>query len=147
MLVHVDPRKVAVARRVVRDFPDVEVAVDDLFTAAPGSFGLVVLVDVLHYWTEPEQARLLGNVAAAVAPGGALLFREGCEDRGGHGRVVFFERLARATGFTRAGGGLHFRSATGWRTLMEESGLVVERSVEGLGAGSNVVLWCNRSNN
>ncbi|MHC4958142.1 MAG: methyltransferase domain-containing protein [Planctomycetota bacterium] len=143
-----DPRKIATAHRVVRDFPDVEVMQGDLFTARPGGFGLVVLVDVLHYWTEPEQEKLMANVSAAVAPGGTLLFREGCADESGHGWVVFFERLARRTGFTRVGGSdLHFRSASGWRTLMEETGLVVERSVPELGAGSNVVFLCSRTKN
>ncbi|MHC4451107.1 MAG: methyltransferase domain-containing protein, partial [Planctomycetota bacterium] len=139
-----DPRKIRVAAGALRGFPQASFVCGDLREADLGSHELVTAVDLLHYFPEQEHRAMLERLAAAVAPGGALLFRDGCRDRDGHQIVARWERIAIATRFTRSRAGLHFQTESGWRNLMERCGLVVETS--GAGPGSNVILLCRKPN-
>jgi len=140
-----DARKLATAAGVLRGFANARFECADLRTADLGSHDLVTMVDLLHYIPIPEQETLARRIAAAVRPGGTLLFREGCTDRAGHRRVSRWERIALATRFTRAEGGLHFRTEQGWSTLMQSCGLEIE--TVGSGPGSNVIFLCRKPNN
>ena len=137
--------QLAMAAGVLRGFASARFECADLRTADLGSHDLVTMVDLLHYIPIPEQETLARRIADAVRPGGTLLFREGCTDRAGHRGVSRWERIALATRFTRAEGGLHFQTEQGWSTLMRRCGLEIE--TVGSGPGSNVIFLCRKPNN
>jgi SAM-dependent methyltransferase len=103
-----------------------ELALGDMRTAELGRADVVVILDVLHYVSFADQARLLRRVRAALRPQGVLVARIG-DAAGGAGfrisvgvdRVVSFcrgHRLRR----------LHCRSAVEWQALLGELGFAVD---------------------
>jgi len=87
---------------------------------------VVVILDVLHYITPPEQREVLVRVREALAAGGTLLMRVGDDNgslRARYTRLVDFL----VTGL-RGGGwpNLHTRPISGWQGLLEELGFRVE---------------------
>jgi SAM-dependent methyltransferase len=139
-----DERKVGVARAALGGYGTVTFRVGDIRDADLGSPDLAIAVDVLHYWPEDEQRRILDRIVRALRPGGRLLFRDGCSDGRGHALVVAGERFAGLIGFTRTGPRLHFRSRAGWCSLLAECGLVVLQASPEFGALSNMVLMCEK---
>lgn len=87
-----DERKIAIARRVV---PDAEFHIGDARTAIDRG-GTVVLLDLLHYFTSEEQARIL---AAAAAQAATVIIRDAIRDGSWRYRVTYaqemFSRLVR----------------------------------------------------
>lgn len=74
-----DGRKIAVARSVANGERDLQFLEAD--ARQPIDFrGNVVLLDLLHYFTDDEQIRILRNAADAILPGGLLIIREGLLD-------------------------------------------------------------------
>jgi uncharacterized protein (DUF2062 family) len=69
-----DARRVAAASRALRGL-DVHLETSDVRTFALPTAGLILIVDVLQYLHPAEQASLLRRCAAALAPGGRLIFR------------------------------------------------------------------------
>ncbi len=57
----------------------------------------VILIDVLHYFSDPEQERILQNAAAAVPPGGLVLVRDAIRDGS-----LRYRLTAAQEGFSRA---------------------------------------------
>ena len=49
---------------------------DALEGALPGDYDLVTFKSMLHDWPEPETARLIGNAARSLRPGGTILIFE-----------------------------------------------------------------------
>jgi 1-acyl-sn-glycerol-3-phosphate acyltransferase len=141
----VDGRKVAVARAVLSESPQVSCSTGDVLEADLGRAEMALLVDVLHYWPPAVQRSIVERVAAAVPPGGRLLFRDGCADAGGAHRAVHWgEWLAGRIGFTRTRGAFHFRTEAGWVRLLAECGFAVEERHPELGPLSNRVFLCRR---
>jgi SAM-dependent methyltransferase len=139
-----DERKVAVASAALGGYGTVTFRVGDIRDVDLGSPDLAVAVDLLHYWPDDTQRRILERIVRALRPGGRLLFRDGCSDDRGHALVVAGERFAGLIGFTRTGPRFHFRSRAGWCSLLAECGLLVLHASPELGALSNTVLMCEK---
>ena len=137
-----DPHKLEVAAGALRQFPNARCVCGDIRTAEFGPHDLVTIVDVLHYLDATEQEQVARRLVDVLEPGGRLLFRDGCTDSPGHRRVARSERIALATRFTRTQSGLHFRTLSGWSTLMQSCGLEVEATESS--ADSNVILLCRK---
>lgn len=90
----------------------------------------VLLVDVLHYLPPEGQSAALALARSALAEGGQVVVRE-ADRRGGLAALVTraAERCGRAFGVNR-GQTLAFRSAHGWRALLEAEGFEVTTSQE-----------------
>jgi SAM-dependent methyltransferase len=87
---------------------------------------VIVLLDVLFYLGEAEQASVIEKAAAALEPGGLLLLREADAGAGlAFHATKWIERLACALrgGFRQR---LHYRSAAQWMAQLAMHGLVVE---------------------
>lgn len=140
-----DERKAAIARAAAGD-GGVRVEVADLRETPLPEVAAALLVDVLHYWPDAEQRRLLAAVARALPVGGRLVFRDGCADRGaGHARGSSWERFARRTGFTRGEGPLWYRPTAGWSELLAACGFRVLAVRPELGRRSDTVFLCEKS--
>jgi predicted exporter len=139
-----DARKLGVARAALAECPNVEWVAGDVREVDLGRPDGALVVDLLHYWPADVQQALLARIVDALPVGGRLLFRDGCADTKAHVLVHAAEACARWTGFTRAGGKFSFRTREGWRSLLTESGLVVEEERSELGLFSNLVLLCRK---
>jgi 2-polyprenyl-3-methyl-5-hydroxy-6-metoxy-1,4-benzoquinol methylase len=85
-----DAAKIAEARHAVRG--ESGIAFDDgTAQRLPPFHGYVTLLDVLHYLERPEQAMLLREAAARVAPGAGLVVRSVLRDRGWRFRATVLE--------------------------------------------------------
>jgi predicted TPR repeat methyltransferase len=87
---------------------------------------VIVLLDVLFYLGEADQARVIAKVATALEPGGLLLLREADAGAGWAFQVTkWSERLACALrGSVRQR--LHYRSAAQWIAQLVTHGFSVE---------------------
>ena len=81
-----DERKIAIARGVV---PDAELHTGDARTAIDRG-GTVVLLDLLHYFTSEEQARMLAAVAAHAT---TVIIRDGIRDGSWRYRVTYAQEM------------------------------------------------------
>ncbi len=54
---------------------------EDLARETPGAYDLIVLADVFHHVPAPARASLLAAIAALLAPGGVLAFKDWARDR------------------------------------------------------------------
>ncbi|HEU4665974.1 MAG TPA: class I SAM-dependent methyltransferase [Dokdonella sp.] len=85
-----DATKIAEARRAARG--ESGIAFDDgTAQRLPAFCGCVALLDVLHYLERDEQAALLREAAARVAPGSALVVRSVLRERGWRFRATVVE--------------------------------------------------------
>ncbi len=65
--------------------------------------GSVVMLDLLHYFDDATQLRILRNAAACVMPGGAAIIRDALRDGTWRYRLTYLqESAARAIGWLRA---------------------------------------------
>ncbi len=113
----------AVARRALGDGAAIEAG--DAAAAALPAARAITLLDLLHYLPAAEQEGLVGRVAGALEPGGVLVLREADAALGWRFALTrAAERLcALARGHWRQR--FHYRSAGGWRRLLERHGLEV----------------------
>jgi SAM-dependent methyltransferase len=97
-----DARKIAVARSVANGERDLQFLEAD--ARQPIDFrGNVVLLDLLHYFTDDEQIRILRNAAEAIRPGGLLIIRDGLLDGTLRYRITLtLEAFARRTRWLKA---------------------------------------------
>lgn len=91
----------------------------DIRHAEFGATDAVVILDVLHYMTHPEQDQTLRRVRQALSGGGVLLLRVGDAAAGLPFRISnwvdWTVALARGHGATR----FHYRSVAQWRSALE----------------------------
>ncbi len=94
-----DQKKIAIARRVAAGDETLSFQVGD--ARLPLAFrGSIVLLDVLHYFTDDDQTTILRNVAAA---GTTVLIRDGLRDGSLRYRLTYAqESLARIGGWLKA---------------------------------------------
>lgn len=118
-----DPRKISVASAAAG--AAAEMRTGDLRTLEVPEADTVLLIDVLHYLTRPEQDALLERAAAALREGGRLIVRDIDPTAGLRGKVAMWaERLAARSDYNRAGA-LEFRSPEDVCRLLEGRGLSV----------------------
>lgn len=97
-----DERKVAQANAVAKRYEGLHFERADARDAMPAGVN-VALVDVLHYFSEPDQKRILVNAAAAVPPGGLVIVRDAIRDGSlRYGLTAAQERFSRAIRWLRA---------------------------------------------
>jgi 2-polyprenyl-3-methyl-5-hydroxy-6-metoxy-1,4-benzoquinol methylase len=70
--------------------------------------GSVAILDVLHYFTDADQQRILRNAAQCVAPGGVVIIRDAVRERTWRYRATYLaETFATSIGWLK-GERLHF---------------------------------------
>ena len=74
-----DQRKVSAAREIGQHFEGLEFKTGDARDAVPQAMNVAAL-DVLHYFTDAEQAAILESIAVAVPAGGIALIRDAVRD-------------------------------------------------------------------
>lgn len=77
-----DPRKINHARKIAltHAYSDVDFRLADAREGVPEFSGNVTILDILQFFREDEQARLLEAAARSVAPGGHLVIRSTLRD-------------------------------------------------------------------
>jgi 2-polyprenyl-3-methyl-5-hydroxy-6-metoxy-1,4-benzoquinol methylase len=100
-----DARKIAVAARAAADHGCAGVVFrhHDARHGLPAHHGDVTILDILQFFTPPEQEALLAAAVQRVAPGGKLLVRTGLHDRSWRFRLtVAGDFLAKLTRWMKA---------------------------------------------
>lgn len=138
-----DARKVGVAKRLLADLPGARVAEGDALTVDLGAPDALLLIDLLHYFTQEDQHALLARCASALRERGVLIIREldGAAQRGSVTRSL--ERLAVGLGWNRAPR-VHPRSIADLRAQLEAEGLTVSVRQAGRGPFSGNALLVAR---
>lgn len=104
----------------------VEILEGDLHTFELPPCDVVTLVDVLHYYGQPEQRAIIARCARALRPGGRLLVRESDRGASGAARLTrLSERWVTRLGWNR-GPGVHFRAASALEADLRDQGFAVE---------------------
>jgi SAM-dependent methyltransferase len=97
-----DRRKIEVARRAARQFRAIEFIVGDARDPLPENHN-VVMLDMLQYFDDAAQQRILANVARVIPPGGVVVIRQGIRDGSWRHRLtVIVDALARAIRWMKA---------------------------------------------
>jgi SAM-dependent methyltransferase len=100
-----DSRKIDSARQVATasKLRDLVFSHHDARSGLPDHSGNVSILDILQFFTEEEQAKLLRLAADRVAPGGKLVIRSGLRDDSFRYRItVLGDLLAKATRWMKA---------------------------------------------
>lgn len=74
-----DERKIGIAHGLAARYADVRFRVGDARDPLPAGHNVVIL-DILQYFSPPEQQEVLANAARSVAPGGMVVIRQGIRD-------------------------------------------------------------------
>jgi len=116
-------RDVERARDALGDACDIVCA--DMRSAPFADVDTVVILDVLHYVSEPEQDAVLTRVRAALPAGGKLVLRIG--DAAARGGFAASQWADRVVTFVRGHGvaPLAGRTLAAWRTRLEQLGFAV----------------------
>jgi uncharacterized protein (DUF2062 family) len=142
-----DPRPAAVARAALQGRAAVENA--DLLAAPLPQVDAVLLIDSLHYLREPDQQRLLAQIAGALPPGGVLMLREADAAAGWRFLAVrTCERLAilLRRDWRQWRQGFHYRSQAEWTNLLTARGFTAKAGAMGMGTPyANVLIEAIRS--
>jgi 2-polyprenyl-3-methyl-5-hydroxy-6-metoxy-1,4-benzoquinol methylase len=105
-----DARKVAIAERAA--LGDAHFETLDLLEFREREVDTLLLLDVLHYLTLPEQDELLRRAARCV-PRGRIVIRELDAGRAARSAVTRgFEWIAKVSGYNRGRAGRHYRPAS-----------------------------------
>jgi SAM-dependent methyltransferase len=77
-----DARKIltAIEAGIFLKMPELDFSTHDARQGLPDHAGNVTVLDILQFFTPPEQESLLGLAAQRVAPGGKLVIRSGLHD-------------------------------------------------------------------
>lgn len=120
-----DAGKVRVARdQVAPHYPGLDFRVGDA-RSLPDFSGDIVLLDVLHYMTSPDQRTVLESVATRIAPGGCALIRTTFRDSSWRYLATMIEEaFVRASGWIR-GGHCHFPSKQEIETALQSPALSI----------------------
>ena len=100
-----DPRKIdsAIAMAAAAGHTHLSFATGDARTGLPEFSGHVVILDILQFFTEPEQDALLTEAASRVSPGAKLIVRSGLRDDSSRFRItVLVDYLAKACFWMKA---------------------------------------------
>lgn len=129
-----DTARIAAARQAASGLPNLSFSTGTLSDpgqtgkTAAGSVSGVSMIDVMHYFTRPEQERLFRQAYESLAPGGTLIVREVDPSKGLMSSFNrFYEKVATSTGFTRSEEKqqLHFREREEWEEQLRLTGFDV----------------------
>ena len=136
-----DENKIRAARRSAPNHPRVRFELQDIFDWDYPASDVVLLMDVLHYWTPEKQQLILNKARRALRPGGRLLLRAGARAATSeHAKVEWWEAFATRIGHNQTGDGLYFRSLDEMTGALREAGFVRWEIRPGAGRDSNVLL-------
>ena len=97
-----DARKIAEAKRIAGEYTALEFRKGDARDPVPAGSN-VVLLDVLHYFSDEDQRLILRNAAAAATGGGMVIIRDASRDGSMRYRLTALqERFSRAIRWLRA---------------------------------------------
>ncbi len=97
-----DERKIEVARRAATRYRAIEFIGGDARDPLPADHN-VVMLDVLQYFDDASQQKILANAAHAVPPGGVVVIRQGIRDGSWRHRLTaVVDVLGRATRWMKA---------------------------------------------
>ncbi len=135
-----DEAKVAAGRLAAGELDGVRLLEGDAREHALAEADAVVLMDVLHYYPEEEQRRLIGRAADALAPGGRLVIRE--TDRASRSALTrLLEWVAVRVKMNR-GPGLCYRTAAELRRELRGAGLTCQEAAASSSVHrGNVLIW------
>lgn len=122
-----DERKIASAQAMAAKAgrPELIFTAGDARHGLPAFSGHVVILDILQFFTEAEQDRLLSDAAARVARGCKLIIRSGLQDDTWRFRLtVLGDYLARLTFWMKAGP-TRYPDAEQFRRVLTAAGLEV----------------------
>ncbi len=136
-----DENKIRVAKRTAAEQQRIRFEAADVLTAEYPACDVVLLLDVLHYWTAEKQLQMLTKARQALRPGGRLVLRDGIRaETEAHQKVYRWERFATRVGMNRTVEGLHFQTQEELQTLLRQAGFVRWEFKAGAGKDSNVML-------
>jgi 2-polyprenyl-3-methyl-5-hydroxy-6-metoxy-1,4-benzoquinol methylase len=122
-----DQRKIdsAIAMANSAGYTHLSFAAGDARTGLPEFSGHVVILDILQFFTEPEQDTLLTAAASRVAPGAKLIIRSGLQDDSGRFRItVLVDYLAKACLWMKAAP-TRYPNAAQFQRVLTAAGLKV----------------------
>lgn len=136
-----DEDKIRVAQRSAPQHPRIEFTHGDLLTCDYPPGDVVLLLDVLHYWTAEKQQLILTKARQALRPGGRLVLRDGARsESAAHRNIHRWEEFATRVGMNRTKEGLHFQTQTELETMLQRAGFARWEIKSGAGNDSNVML-------
>ncbi len=138
------PRVARLARRALS--PAVEVLSGDARDSLPPAADAVLFFDVLHLVSPEDQERLIARAVVALTPGGTILIREADRSSGWRFMTVRLGNRLKSIVFGQWRQPFHFRSSSGWASLLSREGLHV--AVQPMGEGTpfaNVLIRGVRS--
>jgi len=136
-----DEDKIRVARRTAVNHPRIQFEHRDILSWEYPDCDVVLLMDVLQYWTVEKQHEVLKKARRALRPGGCLLWRSGARaETDAHQRVHRWEVIATKIGHNRSGEGLNFRSLEEMTGDLKEAGFERWEIRRDAGRDSNVLL-------
>lgn len=141
-----DPRKHSASLRSTAGLAGVTMVRADLDSAPIPACQVVTAIDVLHYFTPEQQARLLRRIAESLDSGGRLLIRENDAGRNGGTRFTrAFDRFSTFSGWNR-GAKAHYRVRAEWLELLAAAGFRVSVSdVSGAFNPGNMLLLAEKA--
>lgn len=136
-----DEDKIRVAQRSAPNHPRIQFAHGDLLTGEYPPGDVVLLLDVLHYWTAEKQLAILTKARQALRPGGRLILRDGARaETEAHRKVHRWELFATRVGMNRTKEGLHFQTLAELETMLRHAGFARWEVKAAAGNDSNVML-------
>lgn len=139
-----DEDKIRVAQRSAPNHPRIEFVQGDLLTCDFPPGDVVLLLDVLHYWTAEKQQLILTKARQALRSGGRLVLRDGARaETEAHRKIHRWEQFATRVGMNRTKEGLHFQTLAELEGLLQRAGFARWEIKAGAGNDSNVmfVAW------
>ena len=136
-----DPDKIRVAQRTAPGHPRIQFEQRDILNWEYPACDVVLLLDVLHYWTPEKQHRVLRQARRALRPGGLLVLRDAASsESSAHRRIHFWEKIATTIGHNKTEEGLHFQTLTQMQDAVRLAGFARVEVKHGAGRGSNLLL-------
>jgi 1-acyl-sn-glycerol-3-phosphate acyltransferase len=136
-----DEGKIRVARRSAPGHERIQFEFGDILEYDYPPCDVVLLLDVLHYWTPAKQQAILDRARRALRPGGRLILRDGARaEDAAHRRVDFWERFATRIGHNQTVEGLHFQTLPELEAALKQAGFASWELKREAGRDSNVMF-------
>ena len=136
-----DEDKIRAAQCSAPQHPRIKFELGDVLTCEYPVCDVVLLLDVLHYWTAEKQQGILNRARQALRPGGRLILRDGARaETDAHRRIHRSEKFATRFGLNQTKEGLHFQSQPELEAMLQRAGFARWEIKGGAGNDSNVLL-------
>jgi len=142
-----DVRKIESARKAMlaANFHGLSFNHHDARSGLPEHCGNVSILDILQFFTEHEQSKLLDLAAQRVAPGGKLVIRSGLQDRSMRFKItVAGDLLAKATFWMKAAP-IHYPTAADFQKFLGSHGEVEIKPLWGKTPFNNHLIVLRRN--